>query len=169
MGRPREPIDLIAAKGRKHLTVGEYTERKQAEISAPADNVKPPSFLLKKEREKFDELAKQLIELKIMSNLDCDVLARYIRAETEYIKVTKQIQKIKFLPDKKSMVPEEAQLEAAYAQYNYLSKIQNRLMKACNENARELGLTISSRCRLVIPKEKEDKPENKFMKHTKRA
>lgn len=169
MARPREPIDLIAAKGRKHLTKEEYSGRKEAEVAAPADNVKPPAFLCKKEREKFTDLAKQLTELKIMSNLDCDVLARYIRAETEYIKVTKQLQKIKFLPDKESMAAEDAQLAGQYAQYNYLSKIQNRMMKACNENARELGLTISSRCRLVIPKEKEDKPRNKFMEHTKRA
>lgn len=169
MARPRQPIDLIAAKGRKHLTSMEYEERKKSEVEAPADNIKPPSFLSKKEGEKFEELAGQLIELKIMSNLDCDVLARYIKAETEYIKVTKQIQKIKFLPDKKSMVSEDAQLAEQYEKYNYLSKIQNRLMKACNENARELGLTISSRCRLVIPKEKDEKPENKFMKHTKRA
>lgn len=169
MARPREPIDLIAAKGRKHLTIEEYKERKEVEVTAAADDVKPPAFLLKKEREKFGELAKQLIKLKIMSNLDCDVLARYIRAETEYIKVTKQLQKIKFLPDKKSVVAEDVQLAGQYEKYNFLSKIQNRLMKACNENARELGLTISSRCKLVIPKEKEDKPENKFMKHTKHA
>lgn len=165
MARPREPIDLIAAKGRKHLTIAEYAERKNAEVTAPADNIKPPAFLLKKEREKFEEIAKQLVDLKIMTNLDCDVLARYIKAETEYIKVTKQVQKIKFLPDKKSMVSEEAQLAEQYAQYEHLSKIQNRLMKACNENAKELGLTISSRCKLVIPKEKEEKPVNKFTKH----
>lgn len=169
MARPREPVDLLAAKGRKHLSITEYKERKDSEVQAPSDNIKPPSFLLKKEREKFDELAKKLIELKIMSNLDCDVLARYIRAETEYVKVTKQVQKIKFTPNKNSTATEEAQLAEQYARYNYLSKIQNRLMKACNENARELGLTISSRCRLVIPKEKEEKPENKFIKHTKRA
>lgn len=169
MARPREPVDLIAAKGRKHLTIAEYIERKNAEVTAHADNVKPPSFLTKKEREKFDELAKQLVDLKIMTNLDCDVLARYIKAESEYIKVTKQLQKIRFIPDKKSMVPAEVQIEEQYARYNYLSKIQNRLMKACNENAKELGLTISSRCKLVIPKEKDEKPENKFMKHTKRA
>ena len=156
MARPREPVDLIAAKGRKHLTIAEYVERKNAEITAPADKVKPPDFLLKKEKEKFDELAKQLVDLKIMTNLDCDVLARYIKAESEYIK---------FTPDKKSMVPADVQLSEQYAQYNYLSKIQNRLMKACNENAKELGLTISSRCKLVIPKEKEEKPANKFMKH----
>ncbi len=169
MARPREPVDLLKAKGRKHLSITEYKERKESEVQALSDNISPPSFLLKREREKFEELAQQLIELKIMSNLDCDVLARYIKSETEYVKVTKQIQKIKFLPDKKSMVSEEEQLAEQYAQYNYLSKIQNRLMKACNENARELGLTISSRCRLVIPKEKDDKPENKFMKHTKHA
>lgn len=165
MARPREPIDLIAAKGRKHLTKEEYNERKQAEVMAPADNIKPPAFLSKKEREKFEEIAKQLAGLKIMSNLDCDILARYLRAETEYIKVTKQIQKIKFLPDKKRMATEDVQLAEQYTRYNYLSKMQNRLMKACNENARELGLTIASRCRLVIPKEKEEKPVNKFMKH----
>ena len=79
MARPREPVDLIAAKGRKHLTIAEYVERKNAEITAPADKVKPPDFLLKKEKEKFDELAKQLVGLKIMTNLDCDVLARYIK------------------------------------------------------------------------------------------
>ena len=165
MARPRQPIDLIAAKGRKHLTKQEYAERKNAEVTAPADNVKPPDFLTKKEKEKFEEIAKQLIDLKIMSNLDCDVLARYIKAESEYIKVTKQLEKIKFKPDKKSMVSADTQLEEQYAQYNYLSKIQNRVMKACNENAKELGLTISSRCKLVIPKEKEEKPQNKFMKH----
>ena len=165
MARPREPIDLIVAKGRKHLTKQEYEDRKNSEVIAPADNVKAPLFLTKKEREKFDEIAGQLIDLKIMSNLDCGVLARYIRAETEYVKVTKQLGKIKFMPDKKSRTSEEVQLAEQYAQYDYLSKIQNRLMKACNENAKELGLTISSRCKLVIPKEKEEKPDNKFMKH----
>lgn len=165
MARPREPIDLIAAKGRKHLTNKEYEERKNAEIIAPVDEIKPPDFLLKKEKEKFYKLAKQLIDLKIMSNLDCDVLARYIKAESEYIKITKQLQKIRFTPNKEIDEPEEIQIARQYERYNYLSKIQNRLMKACNENARELGLTISSRCRLVIPKEKDKKPENKFMKH----
>lgn len=165
MARPRQPIDLIAAKGRKHLTKQEYEERKNSEVVAPTDNIKAPLFLSKKEREKFDEIAKQLMDLNIMSNLDCDVLARYIRAETEYIKVSKQLSKIKFVPDKMSMEEEEIQLATQYEKYNYLSKIQNRFMKACNENAKELGLTISSRCKLVMPKVKDEKPENKFMKH----
>lgn len=165
MARPRQPVDLIAAKGRKHLTKQEYDERKNTEIKAQTDNIKAPAFLVKKEREKFIEIAKQLIELKIMTNLDCDVLARYIKAETEYTKITKQIQKIKFIPDKKCKTQEKEQLAEQYIQYDLLSKIQNRFMKACNENAKELGLTISSRCKLVLPKQEKEKPDNKFMKH----
>ena len=97
MARPRQPIDLIVAKGRKHLTREEYSGRKKAEVVAPADNIRAPDFLSKKEQEKFEKIAAELMELKIMSNLDCDVLARYIKAEAEYVKVTKQLQKIKFL------------------------------------------------------------------------
>lgn len=169
MARPREPIDLVAAKGRKHLTKKEYDGRKKSEVAAPADDIKPPAFLSKKERVKFEGLAGQLAGLKIMSNLDCDVLARYVKAETEYVKVTKQLQRIKFSPDKDSAVPEGEQLAGQYELYNRLSLIQNRLAGTCNACARELGLTIASRCRLVMPKAEDEKPENKFMKHTKRA
>ena len=111
MARPREPIDLIAAKGRKHLTKAEYEARKKAEVTAPCDNVTPPAYLTKKEKEKFNEIAQQLIDIGIMTNLDCDVLARYVRADSEYLKLTKQLNKIKFAPDKKSPVAEEAQLK----------------------------------------------------------
>ena len=165
MARPREPIDLIAAKNKKHLTKAEYNSRKNSEVTAPADNIKPPSFLSKKEKDKFNEIAGQLKDMGIMSNLDCDVLARYVRAATEYEKITRQLGRIKFMPDKKSWVSAEEQLMEQTGQYNFLQKIQARLEKQCNASARELGLTISSRCKLVVPKAGEEKPINKFMKH----
>lgn len=165
MARPREPIDLVVAKGRKHLTKAEYSSRKKSEITVPADDVKPPDFLSKKEKERFNEIAGQLLEIGIMTNLDRDVLARYIRAVTEYEKITKRISKIKFVPDKKRWTTEEEQLAEQTAEYNYLQKIQSRIEKQCNADARELGLTISSRCKLVMPEVKEEKPVNKFMQH----
>ena len=165
MARPRQPIDLIAAKGKKHLTKAEYDERKRQEVKASSDNVVPPAYLTKKEKEKFTEIAEQLVDIGIMTNLDCDVLARYIRATTEYEKITRQLSKIKFMPDKKSTVSAEEQIAEQTAQYNYLQKIQVRAARQCNECARELGLTISSRCRLVMPKTEEKPPENKFLKH----
>ena len=84
---------------------------------------------------------------------------------TEYEKVTKRINKIKFVPDKKKWTTEEEQFAEQTAEYNYLQKIQSRIEKQCNADARELGLTISSRCKLVMPKTKEEKPVNKFMQH----
>lgn len=165
MARPREPIDLIAAKNKKHLTKTEYENRKNSEVTAPADNITPPSFLSKKEKARFNEIAGQLKDIGIMTNLDCDVLARYVRAATEYEKITRQLARIKFMPDKKSWTAAEEQIAEQAGQYNYLQKIQARLEKQCNASARELGLTISSRCKLVIPKVKEEKPVNKFMKH----
>ena len=165
MARPREPIALIEAKGKKHLTKAERDARKKAEITAPCDNVTPPAWLSKKEKEKFDEIAKQLLDIGIMSNLDCDILARYVRSQTEYEKITRQLSKIKFTPDKKSRVSAEEQIAEQTGHYNYLQKIQVRLEKQCNADARELGLTISSRCRLVMPKKEDTPPENKFLKH----
>lgn len=166
MARPREPIDLVKAKGKKHLTKAEYEARKSAEITAKNDNVVPPAYLTKKEKEKFNEIAQQLIEIGIMTNLDCDVLARYIRADSEYLKLTKQLSKIKFTPDRKSAVSEDEQIANQYGEYGYLQKLQTKAAKQCSDCARELGLTISSRCKLSLPKTEEKPPENKFLVHT---
>ncbi len=165
MARPREPIALLEAKGRKHLTKAERVARRDAEVRAPCDNVFPPAWLTKKEKEKFSKIAEELIDIGIMSNLDCDVLARYVRNHTEYEKITRQLGKIKFTVDKKSRVSEEEQLAEQTGKYNYLQKIQARLERQCNADARELGLTISSRCRLVMPKQEEEPRENKFLMH----
>ncbi len=100
-----------------------------------------------------------------MTNLDCDVLARYVRADSEYLKLTKQLNKIRFVPDKKSETTEEVQIDEQLGKYGYLQKLQLKAAKQCNECARELGLTISSRCKLAMPKTEETPPENKFLKH----
>lgn len=167
MARPREPINLIVAKGKKHLTKEEYEARKSTEVTASSDNIVPPSYLVKKEKEKFNEISKQLLEIGIMSNLDCDILGRYLRAESEYIRLTKQLDKIKLMPDKKNNMSEEKQMELQLKKYSYIQKMQLKAAKQCNECARELGLTISSRCKLVMPKKEEEKPENKFLKHAR--
>lgn len=164
MARPRQPVELIKAKGLKNLTKTEYEERKNSEIIAPSDEIKPPNFLTKSEKKDFENIAKQLLSIGIMSNLDCDILARYIKAEKEYIKLTKQIEKIKFKTDKENTEKtEEEQYQEQCARYSVLVKAQNLQLKACNEMARELGLSISSRCKLVIPKKEEIPKKNKFL------
>jgi len=148
MARPREPIDLIVAKGRKHLTRAEIEERKKSEISAPSDNIKAPSYLTGGLKREFTKIAKQLINIGIMTNLDVDALARFIIARTMYVTLSMQIikQPAVLMSDK----------------YPQIAINQDKAFKQSSSAARDLGLTISSRCKLVIPKKDEPKPASKF-------
>lgn len=154
MARPRQSIAVIEAKGRSHLSKETIRQRRASEIQPITDNIVAPSFLTKKQKEKFRYIADQLLNLGIMGETDNDALARYIVAEDFYIHATKQIRKqsVKADPDK---------LDAWI-------RIQEKFFKQCQACSNDLGLTISSRCRLVIPKiETQDKKENKFSKFCK--
>lgn len=182
MAGKRQPIDLVQAKGKKHLTKAEIALREAQELHPDADKVAPPTWLDKKQKKRFKELATQLIELKIMTNLDCEALARLCKAEAEYIAMTQEIDKLPLLvekvryktgPDGKPMEdPDtgEKLLETIMVvneQRAYLVQQQDRLWRQCRQGATDFGLTISGRCRLVAPKAKEEKPQNKFMKYAK--
>lgn len=148
MARPREPIDLIIAKGKKNLTKKEIEERRVQEIKAPNDKVEPPSYLPDELKKEFNRIANELIDIEIMSNLDCEALARFIVSESQYQKVSQRILKMKTIGPT----------------YMELIKTQEKLFKMCRQSANDLGLTISSRCKLVVPKKEDDKPKNKFSK-----
>lgn len=147
-GRNRQPIDLIIAKGKKNLTKAEIEIRRNQEIKAPNNSVEPPSHLNPTQKKEFKVIANQLLELNIISNLDCETLARYIISKDIYNKITKKIRSVDMI--------EDIDLFEKY------TKIHDRYFKLCRASASDLGLTISSRCKLVVP-QTEDKPKaNKF-------
>lgn len=76
MAGQRQPTDLVVMNGRKHLTKAEIEARKNAEVTAPCDKVRPPSYLTPEQKKQFRKIAKELLEIKLISNLDCDALAR---------------------------------------------------------------------------------------------
>ena len=43
MAGQKQPIDLVVMKGKKHLTKAEIEARKNSEVTAPNDKVKPPA------------------------------------------------------------------------------------------------------------------------------
>jgi P27 family predicted phage terminase small subunit len=158
----RQPIDLILHKGKKNLTKQEIEERRAQEIKAPTDNIEPPSYLnTKKLKEKFNNLADELKRIEIMSNLDTDALARFVFAQDMYEKLTKQLSKIK------PIIKDEAGNLIENEVYSKSLINQDKLFKQCRQAASDLGLTISSRCKLVVPKPPEEKPDNKFSKFAK--
>ena len=157
MAGQRQPIELVLAKGNKHLTKAEIEERKSSEVKPITDDISPPPYLsTKKQKEEFNKIANQLMKLKILGETDVDTLARYILSRDLYVNLTKQIRKNKILED-----------PILLDQY---MKKQDRAFRQCDVCAKALGLTISSRCRLVVPETKQEVPkENKFKKFEKRA
>ena len=156
MGGQRLPLEIVQARGSKHLTKAEIKERQEREIKPIMDNIVAPTYLTKKQREEFYKIADQLKKLKIMGETDVDALARYIISKDLYVKLSKQLTKTDVLSD-------------PIALDKYL-KNQDRLFKQCRSSANDLGLSISSRCKLVVPEANKEAPkENKFKQFEKRV
>lgn len=154
MAGRRQPIELVIAKGNKNLTKAEIQERRDREIKPITDNIIAPGYLTKKQKDEFYRIADQLKKLKIMGETDVDALARYITANDLYISAVKQL--------RRSNVKNNPEL------FDKWAKIQERYFKQCRSSANDLGLSISSRCRLVVPERKEPpKKTNKFSKFEK--
>lgn len=160
MGRAKQPIDLLVYKGNKNLTKKEIEERKAGEVKAPSDKVKPPTYLPSDLKREFKKIAKELMSLGIMSNLDVDALARFLYAKKLYLKVTDDLLEIKPMIEELDEDGEGTGEYVANAEYTNLLLNQDKLFKQCRSAASDLGLTISSRARLVIPKVEEKPPQS---------
>lgn len=99
MAGQRQPTDLVVMKGKKHLTKAEIEARKNAEVVAPNDKVKPPAYLTPEQKKKFRKLSKELLAIKLIANVDCDALARLLIAQDQYIEITDKIRETPLMVD----------------------------------------------------------------------
>ena len=156
MAGQRLPLEVVQARGSKHFTKAEIRERQEQEIKPITDNIIAPDYLTKKQKEEFYRIADQLQKLKILGETDVDALGRYITANDFYINAVKKMRTKEVKDDP--------------IKFGAWAKIQERYFKQCRASANDLGLSISSRCKLVVPEKKDDKPkENKFKKFEKRS
>lgn len=145
MAGKRQPIELLQAKGAKHLTKAEIFGREESEVKAEAPKfVRPPAFLPEECRKEFSEISRQLLDLNIFSKLDRDTLAMYLVARHSW----------EFATDQATAALNSHNLKLA----SEWTQIQDRYFKQVRSCASDLGLTITSRCRLVIPKKQDDEP-----------
>ena len=149
MAGARQPTALVELKGKKHFTKAELEERRNAEVNADTDNIVPPDYLTEKQAGEFFALANELKRCEIMTNLDCDALARFVVARSDYADYVKLMRSIPKTVDNLQELKEADNLKRG-------------AFLDCNTAAKELGMTISSRCKLVVPKKEESKPINKF-------
>jgi len=145
MGRKREPVSVLLEKGKKHLTKKEIKERQEQELKGFNDKVAPPKKLPKRLHEEFNYYSEELQRLDILTNLDIETLANYILIKDMYDKVTVEMaNNIDILLDGKTI------------------NIQDKLSKQIITLSRELGLTVTSRMKLVVPKKEEEKKTDDF-------
>lgn len=151
MARPRMPIELQEAKRELHRSKAEIEERKASQVPAEFTSTIEPKGLTKREKDEFWQWAEILSELGILSDLDTDALARYVKAKTRYLQAEKILSKV--------MASKAADLD----EIDQAQKIQDRAMKSVIACAKCLGMTIDSRAKLITPKANDPPKVNKFM------
>lgn len=154
MGRKKKPVDLVLQEGKTHLTKKQIEERQQNEIKPKLTTMKPPSELKKALHKRFNMYVELLNEHKIIDSLDLNMLARYVETENMYWMVTKEINAVMDYPN------------LDIREIDRLSSIQDRYMKACRSMANDLGLTMVSRLKMVVPSkdnEEREKTDDELM------
>lgn len=176
MAGPRQPIQLVIANGKKHLTKAEIEERTAREVQPCTEEIAAPSYLLKKQKDQFNRLARQLQKIQIMGETDVDALARYVTAQSQYETATKELRQLVKERPKKDDEKFNGDRELYYKAVEWwadaqdtLAKLQNRYFTQAHTAASSLGLTISSRCKLEVPVQEEAPKVNKFSKFGKAA
>ena len=166
MARPRQPVELVMSKGSTHLTKADINTRTQREVKPCADNITPPSYLTATQKKHFRDIAGKLERIGIMGETDEEALARYIIAEELYRQAVKDNRDFR----KRSKMPDDAAGAIEYAEMlDKMDKRIDRYFKQAHAAASALGLTISSRCRLVVPKADEEPKTNRFAQFERAA
>lgn len=170
----RRPMDVNfsvvdGSKG-KHWTKAEVESREASELKLPKPKaLKPPAWLSEPAKKLFRSYAKQLLDFPsgIVSTLDVGTLARYCDCELSYAEASRQKsfwmetcrRRLASIcqPDAVAVPNLDTQkLEDAYEeakkQVDFWSGQMVKFEKIARSCATEMGMTVSSRCRLVVPK-----------------
>ena len=166
MAGPRRPMDvnLAVVGGGKHWTKEQIEQRRAQELKLPKPKVlKAPKWLNKEGRKLFAHYAELLLAFPegIVSELDTGTLARYCDCELSYTEASAQ--KDSWLGVCRDLrvtamesgawndLANEAGYEKAEKQVDYWSGQMARFEKICRGCAADMGLTVTSRCKLVVP------------------
>ena len=77
--------------------------------------------------------------------LDIDSLARFILSREQYLAIMQQIDNTSLMKEDNTVNPE----------YERLTTLANKYFTMCRQTAGDCGLTITSRCKIILPKKKE--------------
>lgn len=146
---PKLPIEVLEQRGRSHITKAEARERRETEVKPVDTSVQPPRWLTTKaQREEFVHIAGQLNELGVWDALDTDELARYVLVSEAHADVMKRL--------RRSIKADDLDLVKCYMAN------EKELYRQSHELASSLGLNVTSRARITLPRKPKDKGEVEF-------
>lgn len=138
MPGPRQPTDVVKANGRKHMSRAEEAQRRAVEVQViPPDRAEPPKWLAKKFHGEFRELGERLLKAGLYTELDRDVVAQFLTARERWVRA-----------DKLASAAIRARDEKLAREW---TTVQGAYFKQCRQCAEAMGLSVTSRCRLVVP------------------
>jgi hypothetical protein len=145
VGRPKKPVAVIKANGRSktnnhHYAKAELAEREEQEIKPSDSSSVMPDYIAadKDLAGRFDFYVSHLQSLGIWDVVDSEELARYITSEDVYEALTIELRR----------ALSEGRLDDAEG----IQRQQDKAYRQAHSSASSLGLNISGRCKLVIPK-----------------
>lgn len=143
----RQPTDLVVAKGKKHLSQAEEAERRDREVQVPPpEEAAPPKWLAKKYHGEFREIGEILRAAGLYAELDRDVLGQYFVARDRWLRADKEASKA--IRDKDEKLARE------------WTVVQGTYFKQARQCAEAMGLSVTSRCRIVVPPALQQKTED---------
>ena len=150
MPGPRQKLSVLEGNGRKHLSKSEKARRDDQEVNLPKPKtMRLPKWLPEEHRKEFRTLAKELLAADMgAAQLDRDTLGRYVVAQAQYA------QACKMAGD--ALAAKNAALAEKW------TKLQDTCFKQARACANDMGMTITSRCRLVLPEGAKKKEKNPF-------
>ncbi|MET0017881.1 phage terminase small subunit P27 family [Oscillibacter sp.] len=138
MAGKRQPTDLVKQKGKKHLGKAEEDARRDREVHVPPpDAAMPPRWLAKKFHQEFREIGEILRSAGLYAEIDRDVLAQYFVARERWQRADKLASSA--IRDKDEKLAKE------------WTTVQGTYFKQARQCAEVMGLSVTSRCRIVVP------------------
>ncbi len=143
----RLPQSVLELRGRTHQTKEEKEERRASEPKlAEVKRVRYPGWLPEHLRSEFNEISRELIRAGLFVKVDRDVLSRYLMTRDAWIAAHAKALE--------ALDADDPKVAGAWA------RVAKTYFSQCHDCASGMGLTISSRCRLVVPKPPEDPAES---------
>ena len=137
------PQNVIEMRNRSHQTKAEKAARRASEPQTErVRQVRAPVWLPEHLRDEFGKLGRELNEVSLLSKLDFDILARYLMSRDAWVAA--------HIKARDALDMDDAKEAGTW------SRVARIYFDQCQQCANSMGLTISSRCRLVVPKPPED-------------